>query len=80
MIDRQTAIHWAMDVGFVGGKTTMVATPEEIQALITRARNEAYELAIAACLERPEPDDDPLAFDDAYSACAYAIRALKQRQ
>jgi len=48
MIDREQAIQWANDAGFVGSIISLgyeLATPEQIQALITRAMNEAFERA-----------------------------------
>jgi hypothetical protein len=46
MIDRETAVQWAKSEGFQQSYLSQgywVATPEQIQALITRAQNEAYE-------------------------------------
>lgn len=49
MIDRETAIQWAKDAGFFRLSTSEVVfgevRPKHIEALITRAMNEAYEQA-----------------------------------
>jgi hypothetical protein len=84
MIDRDTAIQWANDAGChvmqlvvdrEGNRAppTIIASAEQIQALITRARNEALEQAAELC----ECADN--ANDHAWHA-ADQIRALKQEQ
>ena len=72
MIDRETAIQWAKDAGFRDNFGYFLAKPEEIQALITRAQNEAYEQAINACdhYKSMEPEDMAL-------QCQKHIRSLK---
>lgn len=48
MIDRETAIQWATDAGFVPSflsRGFFLGTPVALEALITRAQNEAYEAA-----------------------------------
>lgn len=48
MIDKEKAIQWAKDAGFVSSIISLgydLATPSSIQALITRAQNEAFEQA-----------------------------------
>ena len=46
MIDREQAIQWAKDAGIEDRRTGYwLAKPEQIQALITRAMNEAFERA-----------------------------------
>jgi hypothetical protein len=71
MIDRDTAMQWANDAGFVGSIISLgyeLATPEQIQALITRAQNEAFETAATNIKENNTAMTDMLAND---------IRSLK---
>jgi len=50
MIDRDTAMQWAKDAGIEDRRTGYwLAKPEQIQALITRAQNEAFERAALIC-------------------------------
>ena len=78
MIDRETAIEWADDAGFKDEFLVWTVTTEEIQALITRAMNEAYERAATEI----EFYDDPTT-KNAYvidsSECTWIIRRLKKR-
>ena len=50
MIDRETAIQWANEAGMInfGGANWQCVT-DQIQALVTRAQNEAYEQAAEYC-------------------------------
>lgn len=74
MIDRETAIQWAIEAGcwptldHLGFDTT----GEEIQALITRAQNEAFEQAAQLA-----SDGDDQLMGDWHSE---RIRALKEQQ
>jgi len=84
MIDEKTAVDWAINAGFkfwsdehdcFEGEIT------EIQALITRAQNEAYERAASTCNAMLQPTSE---YKNYKSWCAGTndaaerIRALKQ--
>lgn len=70
MIDRETAKQWANEAGMInfGGSNWQCVT-DQIQALITRAQNEAYEQA--AC----KMQSNNTAITDIFAA---EIRAIKQ--
>lgn len=79
MIDRDTAIQWAEDAGFVCAAPDGMwfSYAHEIEALITRAQNEAFEQAAMTI----ELYDDATMKGDYMldsSECAGIIRALKQ--
>lgn len=73
-MDRETAIQWATDAGFgriKGPPLFHLVTPEQIQALITRAQNEAYEAAA-------ERSDAFVYMSLNFETLSQDIRALKQ--
>lgn len=79
MIDREQCIQWAKDAGIWVDSHghSIVSTTEALQALITRAQNEAYDAA-AKIAETPisgEQDDITM---EAKDRAAEEIRALKQ--
>lgn len=85
MVNRETAIQWAKDVGFEdwGRGADFHSDAEEIQALIVRAQNEAFEQAASIANGMMTPKEKP---DDYNSWCqgtneaADRIRAMKQEQ
>jgi hypothetical protein len=80
IIDRETAIQWANEAGMInfGGANWQCVT-DQIQQIITRAQNEAYEAA-AKIAETPisgEQDDITM---EAKDRAAKEIRSMKQAE
>jgi len=78
MIDRETAIQWATDAGFVGSSTFILSEwGDEFQALITRAQNEAYKKA-ATTIQLIDDETMKGEYMLDASECAGIIEALIQ--
>jgi hypothetical protein len=69
MIDRETALSWAKDAGFgTYSMDALLCTARDLQSLITRAQNEAFEQAA-----------QEVRFADNGTEAAELIRALKEQ-
>jgi len=79
MIDREQVISWARDANIRYEYGEWTATTEEIEALITRAMNEAYELAAKKCVEELDCHIPVSMWGtrESLSNCIQAIRKLK---
>lgn len=80
MIDRETAIQWAKEAGFPPYEIELKHYKEQLQALITRAMNEAFEEAALVCDKesRKRVKDSMFGIWSSVAQCGYDIRALKQ--